>query len=99
MPGLAQRKYLLCEVILVRSFVPNDLLIVLVRQGGHMAGDGRLLPNRGRRDRLFLPLNGIDEVLEVIDSAVALVEVCSAVEMHRLAGRYVGGRLAPEALW
>src|ERR1051325_5180548 len=78
----------LCEVIFVGSFVPNNLLVVLMRQRRHVTGDSRLLSYWRRGDRLFLALNRIDEILEMVDRAVALVEVGLAVEVYRLAGRH-----------
>src|SRR5690349_14460291 len=85
------------EVILVGALVPDNLLVVLERERGHVAGDRSLLSYRRRSDRLFLALNGIDEIPEMVDGAVALVEIGFAVEMHRLPGGYLGGRFAAEA--
>src|SRR5262245_12732782 len=86
----------LCEVVLIGSFVPDDFLVVLERNGGQVSRDGRLLAYRRRRDRLFLPLNRIEEVLEVINGAVAFVKIGPPVEMDGLTGSHIRRRFAAE---
>src|SRR5438477_380418 len=76
----------LCEMVLVGGFVPDDLLLVLERKRRHVAGDGRLLADRRRRDHLLLAQNGLDEVAEMIDGAVGFLVLLRAVDVNGGAG-------------
>src|SRR5579864_5031402 len=84
----------LSERVLVGLLVPENLLVVLERQGCHVTGDGRLLSDGRRRDGLFLPLNGQNEVPEVIVGSVGLIEIAAAVEVDGLPVGNGGRRLA-----
>src|SRR5690348_4751742 len=67
------------EVVLLRALVPDDLLLVFIGKGRHVARDGGLLANRRRGDRLLVAADRLDEVLEVIDRSVRFLELLHPV--------------------
>src|ERR1039458_6131123 len=76
----ATRSPALHEVVGVGGFVPQNLLLVLERKRGHVAGNGRLLSHRRRRDGLLVAQHRLDEIAEVVDGAVGFVEILLAVD-------------------
>src|SRR5580658_3215517 len=67
------------------GLIPSHFLLILEREGGHMAGNCGLLTDGRRRNRLLVAENRLYIVAEMIDGAIALVEICLPVEMDGLA--------------